>query len=35
VPGRWDHPRAGYQWRSPAWANQGGRWHFHGGGWVR
>jgi hypothetical protein len=35
VPGRWDHPRPGYQWRASAWENHGGRWHFHGGGWVR
>ena len=35
VPGRWDHPRPGYQWRPHAWVNQGGRWHLHGGGWVR
>lgn len=35
VPGRWDQPRPGYQWRPHAWVNQGGRWHLHGGGWVR
>jgi len=35
VPGRWDHPRPGYHWRAHAWVNQGGRWHLHGGGWVR
>jgi len=35
VPGRWEHPRPGYQWRPHAWVNQGGRWHLHGGGWAR
>ena len=35
VPGRWDHPRPGYAWRPHAWVQQGGRWHLHGGGWVR
>ena len=35
VPGRWDHPRPGYSWRPHAWDQQGGRWHLHGGGWVR
>jgi hypothetical protein len=35
VPGRWEHGRPGYQWRPHAWVNQGGRWHLHGGGWVR
>jgi hypothetical protein len=35
VPGRWEHPRPGYTWRAHAWVNQGGRWHLHGGGWVR
>ena len=35
VPGRWDSPRPGYGWRPHAWVNQGGRWHLHGGGWVR
>lgn len=35
VPGRWDRPRPGYTWRPYGWASQGGRWHLHGGGWVR
>ena len=35
VPGRWDRGRPGYGWRPHAWANEGGRWHLHGGGWVR
>ena len=35
VPGRWDRPRPGYNYRPHAWVNQGGRWHSHGGGWVR
>ena len=35
VPGRWDRPRPGYAWRPYGWAPQGGRWHLHGGGWVR
>jgi hypothetical protein len=35
MPGRWDHPRPGYQYRPHAWVNQGGRWHLHGGGWAR
>ena len=34
-PGRWDRGRPGYNWRPHAWVNQGGRWHLHGGGWVR
>ena len=36
VPGRWDHPRPGYQWRSHAWVPHGpGRWQLQGGGWIR
>ena len=35
VPGRWERPRAGYEWRPHAWVQQGGRWHQHGGGWAR
>ena len=35
VPGRWERGRPGYHWQSHAWVNQGGRWHLHGGGWVR
>ena len=35
VPGRWERPRSGYNWRPHAWVQQGGRWHLHGGGWVR
>ena len=35
APGRWEAPRPGYSWRPHAWVNQGGRWHLHGGGWVR
>jgi WXXGXW repeat (2 copies) len=35
VPGRWDRPRAGYNYRPHAWVQQGNRWHLHGGGWVR
>jgi WXXGXW repeat (2 copies) len=35
VPGRWDRPRPGYRWQPHAWSQQGGRWHLHGGGWVR
>ena len=35
VPGRWEQPRPGYAWRPYAWAQQGGRWHLHAGGWVR
>lgn len=35
VPGRWEHPRPGYQYRPHAWVQQGGRWQLHGGGWVR
>jgi hypothetical protein len=35
VAGRWEHPRPGYSWRANAWVHEGGRWHLHGGGWVR
>jgi hypothetical protein len=35
VPGRWEQPRPGYGWRPHAWVQEGGRWHLHGGGWVR
>ena len=35
VPGRWDRPRPGYSYHPHAWVQQGGRWHLHGGGWVR
>lgn len=35
VGGRWEQPRPGYGWRPHAWVQQGGRWHLHGGGWVR
>ena len=35
VPGRWDRPRPGYDYRPHAWVQQGGRWQLHGGGWVR
>jgi hypothetical protein len=35
VPGRWDRPRPGYNYRPHAWVQQGGRWHLQGGGWVR
>mgnify|MGYP001159347749 CR=1 FL=1 len=35
VPGRWDQPRPGYQWRPHRWQPMGGRWHLHGGGWMR
>lgn len=35
VPGRWEAPRPGYAWRPHAWVQEGGRWHLHGGGWVR
>lgn len=34
-PGRWEHPRPGYAWRPHAWVRQDGRWHLHGGAWVR
>jgi hypothetical protein len=34
-PGRWDRPRAGYNYRPHAWVQQGGRWHLRGGAWVR
>jgi hypothetical protein len=33
--GRWEQPRPGYAWRPYAWAQQGGRWHLHAGGWAR
>jgi hypothetical protein len=35
MPGHYEHPRAGYQWRPHAWVQEGGRWHLHAGGWVR
>jgi WXXGXW repeat (2 copies) len=35
VPGRYERPRPGYGWNAHGWVNQGGRWHLHGGGWVR
>ena len=35
VGGRWEQPRPGYGWRTHAWVQEGGRWHLHGGGWVR
>jgi hypothetical protein len=35
VPGRYERPRPGYGWNSHGWVQQGGRWHLHGGGWVR
>lgn len=35
VPGRWDRPRLGYEWRRHAWVQEGSRWRLHGGGWVR
>lgn len=34
-PGRWDRPRLGYSYHPHAWVQQGGRWHLHGGAWVR
>ena len=35
VPGRYERPRSGYGWNPHGWVQQGGRWHLHGGGWVR
>ena len=35
VPGRWERPRAGFAWQPHAWVQINGRWHLHGGGWVR
>ena len=35
VQGRYERPRAGYGWNSHGWVQQAGRWHLHGGGWVR
>ena len=35
VPGRWEAPRPGYQYRPHAWVQQGGHWHLRAGGWVR
>jgi YXWGXW repeat-containing protein len=34
VPGRWDHPRAGYTWQPHRWYPQGNRWALRGG-WMR
>ena len=35
VPGGWHQPRPGYVYRPHAWVQNGGRWHQHGGVWVR
>ena len=35
VPGRWDRPRPGHQWRPHTWVPRGERWHSQGGGWYR
>jgi hypothetical protein len=35
MPGRYEHPRPGFEWRPHTWVNQGGRWHLQAGGWVR
>lgn len=35
VPGYWERPRPGYRYEPHRWEQRDGRWHLHGGIWLR